>query len=168
MYKNKILSYQDKKSGKIIRYICKKRDVSDFEVNYVFSSFYGMKLNSSEVNSHALIEGKETKDLISGFRNILEDENSSVINFNDILGLFNLDEIDFSVIETSIKKFLTLFEVYKESEYSQSEWKKAIDEKIKSTFKIFTLKTQQEELESITANTIVLQNINFRNYQKRK
>lgn len=169
MSQEKILLCQDKNNGNIVRYKCVKRDVSSFEVDCFFSTLYGMKLNSSEVNSDALKDGATTNDLINELRFILEDDQSSVINFHDVLGLFNLDSIDPSVFETPIKNFLGMYEVNKDSEYSPVEWRKMVEQNLLSTsYRPLGLQRQKEEIQSIKSNTKALQNINLRNYAKRK
>ena len=162
----KTLLCKDKVNGNIVCYKCKKRNINDFEINCFFSSLYGMKLNSSEVNSHALVEGKETYDLIKELRNILDDE-SSVIDLKNVIGLFD-ENVAPCVIETPIKGFLGMFTVNKEGEYTEIEWSEMVDERISSSVSPLTLQRQKEEVKSIEANTRALQNINLRNYQKRK
>lgn len=169
MSQEKILLCQDKNNGNIVRYKCVKRDVSSFEVDCLFSTLYGMKLNSSEVNSYALRDGATTNDLIHELRTILDDDQNLIIDFQGVLKLFNIDKVDSSVIETPIRKFLAMYEVKKEGEYSLREWIKMLEERLlSSTCRTSSLKKQKKEVQSIKANTRALQNINLRNYIKRK
>lgn len=169
MSQEKTLLYQDKDNGNIVRYKCIKRDVSSIEVDDFFSTLYGMKLNSSEVNSTALKEGATTGDVINELRTILEDEKNPIMDFYGILKLFNIDSIDSSVFTTPIKRFLNMYDVTKEKEYSQEEWKRKIQESIySSTGETAILQREKIETQSIKANTKILQNVNLRNYVKRK
>lgn len=169
MSQEKTLLFQDKDNGNVIRYKCIKRDVSPMEVNYFFSTLYGMKLNSSEVNSKALKDGKTTRDVINELRSILEDEKNPIMDFQGVLKLFNIESIDSSVITTPIKRFLNMYDVNKEKEYSQEEWESKVQESIySSTGETAILQREKKETQSIKANTKILQNINLRNYAKRK
>lgn len=164
----KVLLCEDKETGKIIGYRCKKREMEPFETDCYFSSLYGMKLNSSVVNGEALKKGNGTNDLIRELRMILEDEESSVIDFGNVLNLFNMNKVNPCVIREPIKRFLGLYEVEKVSEYVKTEWVDRIKEKISSSRKPLSLESEKAALKSITPNTQALENINLRNYEKRK
>ena len=169
MSKIKTLLCEDREQGKIIRYSCTKRNVSDIEAEYCFSSLYGMKLTSSTVNTNALKTGNGTNDLIRELRAIFDDEYSSVIDFGNVLNLFNMNKVTPCVIMESVKKLLGMYEVEKVSEYSKGEWLEKIEEKISSKdCETLSLQRRKEELRSIEANTEALQNINLKKYTKRK
>lgn len=163
----KTLLFQRKDNGNIIRYKCIKRDVSPIEVEDFFSTLYGMKLNSSEVNSRALKDGVTTQDVIHELRSILEDDKNPIIDFDGVLALFNTESVDPCVFTIPIKRFLNMYDVNKEKEYSQEEWEMKVDESI-YTGKSAVLQKKKGETQSIQANTRILQNINLKNYAKRK
>ena len=169
MSQEKILLYEDRENGNIVRYKCRKRNISSFEVECCLSSLYAMKLNSSVVNYNVLKEGKETSDLIRELRMIFDDENSSIIDFGNVLGLFNMNKVNPAVIKAPIKSFLGMYEVEKDSECSKKDLLKALEKELSSMFsKPQTLEKEKEALQSIKSNTKALQNINLRNYTKRK
>lgn len=165
----KKLLFEDEKSGKILEYNCKKRrDVTELESNYFFSSLYGMKLNSSLVNTDALISGNETKDLIREFKNIFDDNDTRIIDFNGVIGLFDLKRVDPSVVKAPIKRFLGMYDLEKETEYESQDVISFIEDVTSERRKLFSLQETKEAISSIKGNTEALRNINLRNYTKRK
>ena len=167
----KKLLFEDEKSGKIVEYNCtRRRDVTDLEVDYFFSSLYGMKLNSSLVNTDALRSGNETKDLIREFRTILDDESTKVIDFNGVIALFNLKSVDQSVVKAPIKKFLGMYNLEKEAEYEKEDVISLIESENsdKDNKNKKHLRETRSAISSIAGNTRALRNVNLENYQKRK
>ena len=165
----KKLLFEDEKSGKIVEYNCtRRRDVTDLEVDYFFSSLYGMKLNSSLVNTTALRSGNETKDLIREFRTILDDESTKVIDFNGVIALFNLKSVDQSVVKAPIKKFLGMYNLEKEAEYEKQDITSFTESGLRKGVNMSSLEEIRQAISSIKGNTRALRNINLRNYAKRK
>lgn len=165
----KKLLFEDEKSGKIVEYNCtRRRDVTDLEVDYFFSSLYGMKLNSSLVNTDALRSGNETKDLIREFRTILDDESTKVIDFNGVIALFNLKSVDQSVVKAPIKKFLGMYNLEKEAEYEKQDIMSFTESGLRKSANMSSLEEIRQAISSIKGNTRALRNINLRNYAKRK
>ena len=165
----KKLLFEDEKSGKIVEYNCtRRRDVTDLEVDYFFSSLYGMKLNSSLVNTTALRSGNETKDLIREFRTILDDESTKVIDFNGVIALFNLKSVDQSVVKAPIKKFLGMYNLEKEAEYEKQDITSITESGLRKDVNMSSLEEIRQAISSIKGNTRALRNINLRNYAKRK
>lgn len=171
MSQTKKLLFEDEKSGKIVEYNCTKRcDVTELEIDYFFSSLYGMKLNSSLVNTDALRNGNETKDLIREFRIILDDDKDPVIDFKGVIGLFNLKNVDPCVVGVPITRFLGMYTLEKEAEYEKEDVVSIVesessdsDNKNKKR-----LKEARSAISSIAGNTRALRNVNLENYQKRK
>ncbi len=165
----KTLLCEDKEHGKIVRYKCAvRKNITPLEIEYSFSSLYGMRLNSTMVNTHVLKDGKLTKDLIYELKSIFEDEDSSIINFSKVLSLFNFPVISSSLIANSIKSLLGLYDVEKVDEYETESWKKMIESRLDGKVRPLTLQQDKEALESISANTTALQSMNLKNYEKRK
>ena len=165
----KKLLFEDEKSGKIVEYNCtRRRDVTDLEVDYFFSSLYGMKLNSSLVNTDALRSGNETKDLIREFRTILDDESTKVIDFNGVIALFNLKSVDQSVVKAPIKKFLGMYNLEKEAEYEKQDIKSFTESGLRQDVNMSSVEEIRQAISSIKGNTRALRNIDLRNYVKRK
>lgn len=165
----KKLLFEDEKSGKIIEYNCTKRcDITNLEVNYFFSSLYGMKLNSSLVNTNALRSGNKTKDLIREFRIILNDDSAKVIDFNGVINLFNLKNVDPSVVKIPIKRFLGMYNLEKEAEYEKQDVISFTEGELTQEDSLDSLEEKRKAIYSIKGNTRALRNINLRNYAKRK
>lgn len=165
----KKLLFEDEKSGKIIEYNCTKRcDITNLEVNYFFSSLYGMKLNSSLVNTNALRSGNKTKDLIREFRIILNDDSAKVIDFNGVINLFNLKNVDPSVVKIPIKRFLGMYNLEKEAEYEKQDVISFTEGELIQEDSLDSLEEKRKAIYSIKGNTRALRNINLRNYAKRK
>lgn len=167
MSNEQILLYEDSKSESIVRFICKKRDISEFEQHYCLAPIQRMRFDS--INKGVLKYGNGTT-IVSELRRIYNNlDNNPVINFSRVLDLFDIEKTPSEIIKETTKCFLSLYDITKESELSKNDWIDLVNGSMKNKhLNTSFFRNEHNEVCSLKPNSIALKNINLRNYQKRK
>lgn len=157
MSQEKTLMLKDSQSGNYIEYTCKlKSDVTDEKIKEFF-------LSLAEINACALRSDKTPTDFINELNDILY---SDVISFCGVLNLIDSDTENKKVIEEPVKNFLNMFDIEERGEYSIKELDCMVRAMNHPNFRDSEdLHKTKRELNSITANTKILNNISFKKKQ---
>lgn len=148
----KQLHYIDQKTGNYIQASCELSALGT-EVREFFCSIERMKLDSSIIGESVLKEGKTTVDLIQKYKELLS---SDIIDFSDIVDLYEPNKRKTNVALIPALNFLNLFDINIEKEYTSLEVYTSLTKTRNPLFSTSTYEKKKKALKSITPNTEIL------------
>lgn len=158
---SKTFSYIDNESKRYISYQCTlKKEISEEEIDEFSKKLYGMKLDTYLSNKKVFKEGFSTKNLIQEFKNIFKSE---IINFNNIINLFNSEEIlSTDIVKIPLSTFFKMFNFNAKNDFSTHELNGIIRATTMGNFqKTETYKKTKEEMKSINPNTKLMKKTGY-------